>query len=115
VATQQPGSARLQLPAGCDALRGHELRFIGAYCVEGFFPSGCQEAHTGRMVSSGRVAASVILKDCSGNNTLTITTGFRRISSATFLLSAIIKALPIALTEEYTLGFFGRHRVPILW
>jgi hypothetical protein len=61
---------------------GHDPRFVGAYCVEGFFLNGGREAHVGRVVGSGSSTASVTLKDRSGNNTLTVTAGYRGVAEA---------------------------------
>ena len=61
---------------------GHDPRFVGAYCMEGFFLNGGREAHVGRVVGSGSSAASVTLKDRSGNNTLTVTAGYRGVAEA---------------------------------
>jgi hypothetical protein len=59
---------------------GHDSRFAGAYCVEGFFLNGGREAHVGRVVGSGSVAASVTLRDRTGHDTLTITAGYRGVA-----------------------------------
>ncbi|MGH8066029.1 MAG: phage tail sheath subtilisin-like domain-containing protein [Candidatus Entotheonellia bacterium] len=61
---------------------GHDPRFVGAYCVEGFFLNGGREAHVGRVVASDSIAASVTLRDRNGNDTLTVTAGFRGMAEA---------------------------------
>lgn len=56
---------------------GHDSRFFGAYCVEGFFRNGGREAHVARVAGSGHAAASVTLKDRTGTDTLRVTAGYR--------------------------------------
>jgi hypothetical protein len=59
---------------------GHDSRFTGAYCVEGFFLNGGREAHIARVLGSGSEAASVTLLDKIGTNTLNVTAGYRGVT-----------------------------------
>jgi hypothetical protein len=61
---------------------GHDPRFVGAYCVEGFFLNGGREAHVGRVVASDSVAASITLTGRDGNDALMVTAGFRGMAEA---------------------------------
>jgi hypothetical protein len=51
--------------------------FVGAYCVDGFFLNGGQEAYIARVLGSGSAAASVTLQGRNGSNTLRLTAGYR--------------------------------------
>ena len=50
---------------------------VGAYCVDGFFLNGGQEAYITRVLGKNSAAASVNLKDRTGTDTLKITAGYR--------------------------------------
>lgn len=56
---------------------GYDARFSGAYAVDGFFQNGGREAYVARVVGAGSAAASVTLQDRAGNDTLTVTAGYR--------------------------------------
>src|SRR5262245_9564031 len=55
---------------------GHFADSPAAYCVEGFFLNGGQEAHIARVIGPGAAAASGTLKGGAGNNTLQVRAGF---------------------------------------
>lgn len=56
---------------------GFDPRFIGAYCVDGFFRNGGREAYIARVLGSNSTAASVVLDNRNGEPTLTVTAGYR--------------------------------------
>lgn len=56
---------------------GFDPRFIGAYCVDGFFRNGGREAYIARVIASGSQAASLALNGRDGNPTLTVRAGYR--------------------------------------
>jgi phage tail sheath protein FI len=56
---------------------GYHPDFVGAYCVDGFFLNGGQEAYIARVLGDKSTAASVTLKDRNGSDTLTVTAGYR--------------------------------------
>ncbi|MFG2741231.1 phage tail sheath family protein [Streptomyces chartreusis] len=55
----------------------HVADYTGAYAVEGFFGNGGQQAYVARVVGAGAAAASVVLKDRGGNDSLEVTAGYR--------------------------------------
>jgi Phage tail sheath protein subtilisin-like domain len=55
----------------------YDRNFVGAYCVDGFFLNGGQEAYIARVLGSGSAAASVTLQGRNGSNTLKVTAGYR--------------------------------------
>ena len=55
----------------------YDSRFAGAYCVAGFFGNGGQQAYVARVAGTGNAAASLTLKDRAGNDTVTVTAGYR--------------------------------------
>jgi hypothetical protein len=56
---------------------GHDSRFVGAYCVDGFFANGGREAYVARVIGSGGAAASVTLTDRASQETLQVSAGYR--------------------------------------
>jgi Phage tail sheath protein subtilisin-like domain len=62
---------------------GYDRRFVGTYCVDGFFLNDGREAYVVRVINSQDVqagtakAASVTLKDRKGNNTISVSAGYR--------------------------------------
>ncbi len=55
----------------------YDRNFVGAYCVDGFFLNGGQEAYIARVLGSESAAASVTLQGRNGSNTLEVTAGYR--------------------------------------
>ena len=51
--------------------------FLGAYCVDGFFLNGGQEAYIARILGSGSAAASVTLEGRNGSDSIEVTAGYR--------------------------------------
>ncbi|MFZ4700043.1 MAG: phage tail sheath subtilisin-like domain-containing protein, partial [Candidatus Methylumidiphilus sp.] len=61
-----------------DRFGGYHKDLLGAYCIEGFFLNGGQQAYIARVSGAGSTAASVTLKDRrKSENSLKITAGYR--------------------------------------
>jgi phage tail sheath protein FI len=60
-----------------DRFGAHDVRFTGAYAVEGFFANGGREAFVARVGGAGATAASVTLADRVGADTLRVAAGSR--------------------------------------
>lgn len=57
-----------------------DSRYVGAYCVQGFFMNSGQVANIVRVTGSGGEAASVILKDRTDNDTVQVAAGYRGVT-----------------------------------